>query len=395
MSTDSRRWVTKPKLPPKAVFGSNESRHWSARVRRSVVAGWSWLAIACAPQLPPSYLAHEAAAKAATARRDHTGAAAEWANAAAVAETDTDRQEALYRQATSAGRAGDTELQQRLLVELSQTPGPRRERAVYDLAQAELRRDPRAGGAAVRQALLTYSSSGLARGALDRWLELLTAQERVTELESLGTALTEPRLRERVLWLQARNLELCGHPDQALRVYKKQTQEYPYPYGQFWDESLLRQAVLLLRKGDGAQASALLQEMLSHREQSTIVGSYDRHYGHATLLLAYALLDSDWERAYGLLHTFPAHYPDSRDRDDALWAAIVLAGVHADQARACESVATLAAQVPDSRYVPCLKQHCDQATANGVCHAYIPRDRGTAGQSLELTLRDAFAMPLP
>lgn len=395
MSLVSTTWLTALNPSPRALLGARRSRRSSTRARNTLFAGWTWLTFACAPQLPPRYLAHEAAAEAATARRDHAEAAAEWAKAATVAETETDRQEALYRQATSAGRSGDTALQQRLLLDLSQTPGPRRERAVYDLAQAELRRDPSTGGAAVRQALLTYPSSGLARGALDRWLELLTPEQRVTELASLGATLTEPHLRERVMWLEARNLEACGRTPQALGVYQAQTRDYPYPYGQYWDESLLRQSVLLLRQGDAAKASAVLQRMLSHREQSTIVGSYDRHYGQATLLLAYTLLDSDWQRAHTLLRTFPDQYPESRDRDDALWAALVLASSHAEPAQSCEDAEALASQVPDSRYVPCVKRYCDRVPSDGTCHGYIERDRASAAQSLELTLRDAFAAPAP
>lgn len=369
-------------------------RPWSDAWRGSLSLACFGLALGCAPRLPPSYLAHQAAAETATARRDHAAAAAEWAKAAQVAETPTDRHEAQYRQATSAGRGGDTALRRRLLLELSRAPGPRRERAVYDLALDDLARDPNAGGKSVRQALLTYPSSGLARGALDRWLETLTPAQRVTELAALAATLTEARLRERVLWLQARNLEACGEAQRALTVYQTQTQEYPYPYGQFWDESLLRQSVLLLRSGEAATAVAKLQEMLSHRENSTIVGSYDRHYGRATLLLAYALLESDWQRAYALLHGYPRQYPDSRDRDDALWTALVLASAHADPTRACDDADALASEFADSRYVPCLRQHCERAAA-GICHAYIQRDRSTAAQALELVLHDAFAAPRP
>lgn len=347
----------------------------------------------CAPQIPADYARHEAAAEAATARRDHARAAAEWAEAARVSDNPTDRQEALYRQATSALRAGDATLHQRLLRTLAETPGPRQQRAAYDLATAEFTRDAAAGSAALRATILEYPASGLAQGALDRWMSGLSPEQRVTALADLLREVDDPALREHILRLQGRSYEASGAPEQATRVYQTQVAEFPYPRGQYWDESMLRLSVLWLAKGDVSRAAATLQSLLSFREEATIVGSYDRHYADATLLLAYVFVDDRWERAYTLLHSFPSRHGDSRNQDDALWSAMLLAHSHGRHDAACASAEVLLTQMPESRYSPCVHHYCSSAQADGVCRNYIVEDRTSARLTLEAALRDILATP--
>jgi hypothetical protein len=347
----------------------------------------------CAPQVPAKYAAHEAAAEAATAQRNHNSAAREWGKAAAVAENETDRQEALYRQATSARRAGNTAEHQRLLKGLAETPGPRRERAVFDLATTEFSRDPATGGIALRAALIAYPASGLARGALERWMGNSSPAQRLTALAELLPQVHEPRLRERILVFQARSYEATGNRQQALLTYQQQVFEFPYPSGQYWDESLLRQSVLWLTDGNVSRAIATLKEMLSFREQATIVGSYDRRYADATLLLAYIFVSDDWQQAYPLLHTFPERHPDSRNQDDALWAALLLAHANGERDATCANASTLVSEFPESRYAPCARQYCSEAKADGACKRYILEERYTARATLEAALTSVLATP--
>jgi outer membrane protein assembly factor BamD (BamD/ComL family) len=349
--------------------------------------------VSCAPQVPANYAAHEAAAEAAVARRDHAAAAREWGEAAAIAENETDRQEALYRQATSSLRAGSAAEHQRILKSLATTPGPRQQRAVFDLATAEFARDPVVGSGELRAAILRYPASGLARGALERLLGALKSSERAMALGQLLEQVNEPRLRERLLFLQARSYEVTGNPAKALDIYEQQVRDFPYPRGQYWDESLLRQSVLQLDRGDVSRAVALLEHMLSFREHATIVGSYDRRYADATLLLAYIFVDSSWQQAHTLLGDFPSRHPDSRNRDDALWAATLLAHSHGEQEAACRSAVELTSEFPDSRYAPCAHRYCAEAKTKGACKGYILEERNTARATLEATLQRILATP--
>lgn len=349
--------------------------------------------MSCGPQVPANYASHEEAAESATARRDHVGAAAQWAKAADVAENETDRQEALYRQATSALRAGDTAEHQRLLQELANTPGPRSERAVFDLASAQFARDPQSGRAALKRAILAHPASGLARGALEQWLQPLPSSERIASLNELLGQVDEPQLRERILFLTAKAHEAAGNTDLALQIYEQQVREYPYPRGQFWDESLLRQGVLWLNEGNVSRVTKILDGMLSFRERATVVGSYDRHYADATLLLAYVFVDDDWERAHRLLSEFPSHHAESRNRDDALWAAMLLASAHGRSNWACDDAKALVSGFGDSRYAPCVAVYCPEARVAGVCKSYITEKRRSARSTLEATLSGILATP--
>lgn len=365
------------------------------------------LVVGCAPTIPAEYARYEAVAEAATARRAHGEAAAAWANAAKVAETENDRQEAVYRQATSALRAGDAAQHQRLLTSIAQAPGPRRERAVYDLATAEFNRDPTSGRAALRAAILEFPSSGLARGALERWMRSLDAAQRHAALADLLAKVDDPALRERILVLRARTFEVLGDTEQALRIYERQVDEFPYPRGQYWDESLLRISVLHHQRGDVSRAIATLESMLSFRERATIVGSYDRKYADATLLLAYHLLadspsldanrsgpDHDgWTRAHALLRRFPSEHPDSRNQDDALWAALLLSRDYQRPEQACEDAAALVTGWPDSRYSPCAVHYCPTAQAPGVCRPYVVSERSSARATLGLVLSKVLEPP--
>lgn len=341
----------------------------------------------CAPQLPADYVAHADAARAATARRDHIGAAQAWAEAAKVAELETDRQEAVYRQATSAQRAGRAEEARTLLQQLATTPGPRQERAAYDLALSALDRDPKNGREHVRLLLSKFPASGLARGALDRLLATLSVEERIATLQSLAASVRDPNLRERVLFLLAQNQEAHGDPRAASSTYGQLLEEYPYPLGRYWDEATLRQAMIHLASEQAPQAIALLEQMLSKREQSAIVGSYERRYADATLLLAYALLDADWHRARELLRKFLVEDPSSRHRDDAAWVVALLSRDRDDAKVACMDAKALKALLPDSRYAECLGLVCTELASSEQCRPYIETERNTPRASLEVVLK--------
>ncbi len=351
------------------------------------------LGLSCAPRMPAEYVRHADAAEAATRERRHRDAAREWGKAANVAETDADRQEARYREATSSLRAGDGGEYRRRLTSLSQQAGPRQERAAYDLALNTLRHDPAAGGPMVHATIVKYANSGLARGALDRWLATIPESGRAAALSQLYSEVTDADLREYILLLQARNYTAAGRHDQALTVYVRLEHDHGYPYGRFWDEAMLEQAMLLFTNGDHSRAIATLERMLSFREESTIVGSYERRYSDATLLLVYIELDQDWQKARDHLHRFPSQYPTSRWRDDALWASALLARDNNATEQACVDAALLRQSSPTSRYVACLHHVCPSLAPSSECRSYVVEQRNTASATLRAALPGALGAP--
>ncbi len=340
--------------------------------------------------MPAEYVRHADAAEAATRDGRHRDAAREWGKAANVAETDADRQEARYRAATSSLRAGDEREYRRLLTSLSERAGPRQERAAYDLALNTLRHDPAVGGPMVHATIVKYASSGLARGALDRWLATVPESGRQAALSQVYSEVSDADLREYILLLQARNHTASGRHDQALAAYVRLERDHGYPYGHFWDEAMLEQAMLLFTNGDSSRATATLERMLSFREKSTIVGTYERRYSDATLLLAYIELDQDWQKARDRLHRFPNQYPTSRQRDDALWASALLARDNDATEQACVDAALLRQSSPASRYVTCLHHVCPSFAPSTECRGYVVEQRNTASATLRAALPRTF-----
>ncbi len=226
---------------------------------------------------------------------------------------------------------------------------------------------------------MQFPGSGVARGAMDRWLRRLAPAERLTVLNRLATEVTERTLAERILLQQARTLAELGRPTEALERYSLLVDRYPYPAGQYWDEALLHKATLQAQLGDRQAAIATLDKMLAYRETATIVGTYERRYAVATLMLARFVAFDDWRRAHALLEEFPTTHATSRELDDALWAAALLARDNGDTALACDDVAALRKHDPASRYSECGALVCPNSDSNDApaCRDYVGRNRAT------------------
>jgi outer membrane protein assembly factor BamD (BamD/ComL family) len=71
-------------------------------------------------------------------------------------------------------------------------------------------------------------------------------------------------------------------------------------------------------------------------------------------------------------------------RDDALWREAELWRKDGDASTACDRLATLAGDFPDSRYVPCASLRCPaikrgaKSKAPATCHDYLLRETGKA-----------------
>lgn len=350
-----------------------------------------WLGLACAPRMPAAYVRHSDAAEAHTAKGKHVEAAREWARAANSADRTTDRDEALYREASSYRRAGELDEARERWSMLARRAGRRQERAAYDLALETLARDPEVGARSVRETLVAFPSSGLARGALDRWLGAIPDSQRASALAGLWDDVHDPALREYILYRRAQTARAHGEIDEALAAFRQLEVEHPYPHGRYWDEALLQQAVLLWGQNKLSEAKAPLERMLSHREQSTIVGSYERRYADASLFLAFLDLESNWRTAQARLRRFAADYPDSRYRDEALWAAALLARDRQEPALACDAAAALRETSAASRYAACTPLVCPGAPPEGTCRQYVAESRNTAEATLRTTLRPLLA----
>lgn len=353
-------------------------------MRRALGGTFLWLALAaCAPQLPPAYVQARDAAESAYSKGRFAEAAERWLHAADRANSARDRSDARYRAAASYERAGRIDEARKWYALLASGKSERAPRATFALADLRLKSgETEAGLADIEAAIRKYPTSAIAALALRRYFTALAEQggdravldyvQRV-EPELAGTDLGEQLAYER-----ARRLESLGALRDAAAAYVTVADRYPYPYGAYWDDALLRGAECERRRGAAEQAIGLLERMLHARESARLSGSYERpHFADAAYRLAELYRDArhDPLAARRAFRGVFLEYPTSTLRDDALWQEALLARKDSEPL-ACEPMQLLSGQLPESRYAPCAHRICPKIppVASRQCADYIARD---------------------
>lgn len=338
---------------------------------------------ACAPALPPAYVKARDAAESAYAKGRFTESARSWLSAADSAGSARDRSDARYRAAASFERAGNVEDARKWYELLSRGKSERAPRATFALADLRLKQGDNEGGLAeLEAAIRKYPSSAIAALALRRYFSALSEQGGdlavLAYIERVEPELGRSDLGEQLMYERARRLEALGEAERAVLAYVAVADRFPYPYGAYWDDALLRGAELEQRSGSAERAIALLERMLHARETSHLSGSYERpHFADAAFRLAELYRDArhDADAARRAFRSVFIDYPTSTLRDDALWQEAKLARGVSEQ-RACEPLQLLVSQLPESRYVPCAHQICAKIApvARRTCAAYLEQD---------------------
>ncbi len=355
----------------------------------TAIRRWCWLACAwglsCGPALPAAYSQHSDAARQATLEGRHADAARHWHAAAEAAPDAKNRDEAWYREASSLQRAGNHARARDVLKRLATAAkGERKIRSTFDAAYAQLEQgDETAGLDALERAIIAYPDSGLASGGVTRLLSRVSekrgpsAEKRV--LDRLWQRLREREVGQLLGYRRARWADAHGSPQQALPLYLETMRAHPYPLGRYWDEAALRAADLQVQLGNAQAALTLLKNMLSHRETSDFVGSYERHYSKARYRMAEIFRD-ELDDCRGAREHFLAVVDDFRTsllRDDALWNAARCAERLGNLDQACADLERLVGDWPESRYAACANGICPTLPARGRCHPYLMNDSTT------------------
>jgi len=339
--------------------------------------------VACAPTLPAAYVSARDAAESAYARGQFVQAAEYWLRAADSAAGARDRSDARYRAATSYERAGRIEDASKWYRLLASGQSERAARATFALADLRLASGDAAGGLAeLEAAIRKYPSSAIASLALRRYFSALADQGGdQAVLDYVARALPELEqsdLAEQLLYERARRFDAQGKTEQALKAYIAVADRFPYPYGAYWDDALLRGSECALHLGQPENAIALLERMLRARETSHLSGSYERpHFADAAFRIAELYRDTrrDPEAARRAFRGVFNDYPTSTLRDDALWQEALL-GRRVSEALACEPLRLLVERLPDSRYAPCAHEMCEKVApvARRECAKYIEQE---------------------
>jgi hypothetical protein len=348
-----------------------------------------WIAItgvcaACAGSGASAFAKDRAAAERAYAAGRYIESARYWQAAAEHAKSPGWARKAQQRQAMSLLRGGDWQTARAVLGKLAAQPNPLAARARYDLALIDLEHGDRAAGIARLHDMIVHDpASNVAGLALRRYLDEIDdergAEGRLAELAALLPQLSASALDEPLRYEQARLLASTEQLEPALAAYLELAQRHPYPYGAHWDDALWYAAALEERLGRPQAAITQLERMLSARESSDFVGSYERpRYGEARFRMAELIRDElhDSARAREEFWRVYKRHPNSLLRDDALWEAAKISQSQHDSAGTCSLLRTLQSELADSRYAACAPLLCpDLAKGAGAhrCAPYIAR----------------------
>ena len=205
------------------------------------------------------------------------------------------------------------------------------------------------------------------------------------EVRALERDLESTELVQLVTYLDALHVETLGDDHAARDAYGRVADRWPYPFGAFFDDALWRASLIDEKLGLYQVAIDDLERLLRQRETTSIVGSYERaKFVPAMMRVGELYRDrlSDHAKARAAFHRLYADFAHSTQRDRALWLEAALWREDGDADAACNRLATLVEQFPDSRYVPCALEQCRRLTrprASGAprdCHEYIERTAG-------------------
>lgn len=363
----------------------------SARTRVLLLAGLAGLAAllaGCAPTRGAAYEKSLADARRASHAGRHEEAAHAFDDAAKNAKVPRDAIYARYEAALARAETGDTSRAASELRAIADLPPPNAyaAQAAFKAANLTAKNDPARGASELEAVAVRFPESGVARVALNRVLRISAdgggPAAALARLDALGPKLQSTALAETVTYERAKCLAELGKTEAARDAFLDVATRWPYPRAYF-DDALYRASELDEKLGRPEAAIADLERMLSYREKSTMIGSYERpRYIPAVLRIAklYEERLHDRARAREALHRLYREFTTSTLRDDALWREAELWRKDGDNASACDRLGALVSDIPDSRYVPCAIERCpslkrpSKSKAPATCHAYLLRD---------------------
>jgi tetratricopeptide (TPR) repeat protein len=323
------------------------------------------LFMACSPSADARFAAAESRANALTSAGKHDEAARRWLEAADRVESPADRDEALYRAASSYERAGNAPEALRLYERLERGQGERAARASFDRARLVRKSDAARGETLLVAAIRRHPTSGLAPRAVREHLERTEVEQgagaALEEASRLLRGLETTELDETLRYERGRLLERSESFREARDAFLETAARHPYPKGALWDDALARASRCEEHLGRPLAAIALLERLLAERESSWKIASYDRAgYAQARFHVAEIYRDTldDPERARREFRRVYAEHPTSVLRDDALWQEALVARALGDQAGTCAPLGLLVEHLPDSRFAPCAQRLC-------------------------------------
>ncbi len=344
---------------------------------------------ACAPSRGAAYEKAAADARAAYGAGRFVEAADRWASASREAKVPRDAVYARFESAMARLRAGDPSRARAELGALASAnpPNAYSGEAAFHVAEIDLANGAEQGWRELEDVVVRFPSLGVAEVSVTRLArhdDETGPEKALAHLDALAPKLagTSTGAEQTVAYERAKRLDALGNTEQARDAYLAIAAKWPYPFGSYFDDSLYRASEDDEKLGRLREAIADLERLLSYREVSSLMGSYERpKYLPAAFRIAdlYEKL-GDHAKARDALHRVYTEFLHSTLRDDALWKEAELWRKDGDAATACDRLDTLVDHFPDSRYVPCAIERCpkisrpSKSKAPQTCRSYIERE---------------------
>nr|MBA2538124.1 tetratricopeptide repeat protein [Deltaproteobacteria bacterium] len=186
------------------------------------------------------------------------------------------------------------------------------------------------------------------------------ARSLADQIAKLLTQLAETGVADNLIWSLADLYEHeLANPQGARALYDRIPTEYAK--SGLRDDARWHGARLSRAIGDPKGAAQRLRGLLATREVAIGAGSYFSIWlDDAQLELGKVLRDdlADYAGAAAALRQLPKHYPASILKDDALYELAVTLHQAGDRPAACKTLAELAKQAPESKYIERGRELC-------------------------------------
>jgi len=284
-------------------------------------------------------------------------AAQQYDRAAAACERPADCGLARFRRARMLDRAGDREaaVAEYLRAVDADPSGPYRGQCWLYAARllGALGRSDEAE-ALLSRIVFDRSHEGVAPRALRILLERQPAVQRIGWLRGVEARLRQTELGDDVLLLRSRLHGEAGDRTAEKRDLEALVRRHPFPTGELWDDALWRLADMAEAGGDARSAIARLRPLVDAHESSFAVGSYALpRMDDAALRIVRLQLEvlRDPRTAIESARELRERFEDSELRDDAFWLEARAFAALGDATEACEVVASLREEYPESRWL--------------------------------------------
>jgi tetratricopeptide (TPR) repeat protein len=359
------------------------------------------LSAACAPNRGAAYEKAVADARSAYGAGRFADAAERYDLAAREAKVPRDAVFAQFEAGLARLRAGEASRARTELAAIAAAnpPNAYSAEAAFHVAEIDLRADPDTAYRELEDLALKYPQTGVAEVAVVRIArhddETGGPEQTLQHLERLAKKVdgSKSGAEQTIAYERARRLQKLDRTEAARDAYLAIAEKWPYPFGSYFDDALFYASEMDEKLGRTREAIADLERLISFREVSAIMGSYERpKYLPAMFRIATLYEDKLGDRAHAreALHRVYTDFKHSTLRDDALWKEAELYRKDGDMKSACDRLGTLASDFPDSRYVPCAIERCPSITrpakskAPQTCRAYIEREsRGEKAEKPE------------